>query len=286
MAHVEKSIDVRAPVDEVFDTLSNFEELPNFMEGLREVRKVSPYRLHFVENWGGTRQEWDARITDSTTNRRLAWSSETGDRRETEIVLEPLGRNSTRVYYAFDYEPRGVAASREGRGGTTENRVIGDLRRMKSYIESDGDQTGGERRMGGERRVGGGRTGGENRAGDAGREIRGKMMDTAEAGKQTMKSMVKTPKLNPFEWASASLLTIGGLNWALEGIFDFDLIDEVFDEDSITAKVLYGLIGASAVYTMFGLVRSDVMTRKHEQEHKGFEDEQHQPEFERRQAYV
>ena len=278
MAHVEKSIDVRAPVDEVFDTLSNFEELPNFMEGVREVRKVSPYRLHFVENWGGTRQEWDARITDSTTNRRLAWTSETGDRRETEIVLEPLGRNSTRVYYAFDYEPRGVIASREGRGATTENRVIGDLRRMKSYIESDGGQTGGGER--GRTYSGGGRNQG------AGREIRGKMMETAETGKQTMKSMVKTPKLNPFEWASASLLTIGGLNWALEGIFDFDLIDEVFDEDSITAKVLYGLIGASAVYTMFGLIRSDVMTRKHEQEHKDFEDEQHQSEFERRQAYV
>lgn len=279
MAHVEKSIDVRAPVDEVFDTLSNFEELPNFLEGVREVRKVSPYRLHFVENWGGTRQEWDARITDSTTNRRLAWTSETGDRRETEIVLEPLGRNSTRVYYAFDYEPRGVIASREGRGATTENRVIGDLRRMKSYIESDGGQTGGGGRAG--ERMGEGR-----RMGGGGREIRGKMMETAETGKQTMKSMVMTPKLNPFEWASASLLTLGGLNWALEGIFDFDLIDEVFDEDSITAKVLYGLIGASAVYTMFGLVRSDVMTRKHEQEHKDFEDEQHRSEFERRQAYV
>jgi uncharacterized membrane protein YuzA (DUF378 family)/carbon monoxide dehydrogenase subunit G len=257
MAHVEKSIDVRAPVDEVFGTLSNFEELPNFLEGVREVRKVSPYRLHFVENWGGTRQEWDARITDSTTNRRLAWTSETGDRRETEIVLEPLGRNSTRVYYAFDYEPRGVVASREGRGAMTENRVIGDLRRMKSYIESDGGRTGGE--------------------------MRGKIMET---GKRSMESMVKTPKLNPFEWASASLLTIGGVNWALEGIFDFDLIDEIFDKDSITAKVLYGLIGASAVYTMFGLVRSDMMTRKHEQEHKDFEEEQHRSEFERRQAYV
>ena len=281
MAHVEKSIDVRAPVDEVFDTLSNFEELPNFLEGVREVRKVSPYRLHFVENWGGTRNEWDARITDSTTNRRLAWSSETGDRRETEIVLEPLGRNSTRVYYAFDYEPRGVVASREGRGAATENRVIGDLRRMKSYIESDG-QGGGGRQDEGRRREESGRGRGQQRSD----EFREKMMETAESGKQSMKSMVKTPKLNPFEWASASLLTLGGINWALEGIFDFDLIDEIFDEDSIIAKVLYGMIGASAVYTMFGLVRSDVMTRKHEQAHKEHEEQQGRPEFERRQSFV
>ena len=43
---------------------TRFEEFPQFMEGVEEVRRLDAKRLHWVANIGGTRKEWDAQITE------------------------------------------------------------------------------------------------------------------------------------------------------------------------------------------------------------------------------
>jgi len=42
--------------------------------------------------------------------------------------------------------------------------------------------------------------------------------------------MFRTPHLNPLEWLSAIVLIIGGLNWALVGLFEYDLVAEIFGD--------------------------------------------------------
>lgn len=44
------------------------------------------------------------------------------------------------------------------------------------------------------------------------------------------------------------LLVIGGLNWLLVGIFDFDLVAAVFGELSAFARIIYILVGLSAIW--------------------------------------
>lgn len=44
------------------------------------------------------------------------------------------------------------------------------------------------------------------------------------------------------------LLFVGGLNWGLVGLFNVDLVDLIFGGSSILAKLVYILVGASAVY--------------------------------------
>jgi uncharacterized protein len=43
------------------------------------------------------------------------------------------------------------------------------------------------------------------------------------------------------------LIIIGGLNWGLIGFFDFNLVDSLFGEGSGVARVVYALVGLSAV---------------------------------------
>lgn len=43
------------------------------------------------------------------------------------------------------------------------------------------------------------------------------------------------------------LIIIGGLNWGLVGFFDFNLVDSLFGEGSGVARVVYALVGLSAV---------------------------------------
>jgi hypothetical protein len=51
------------------------------------------------------------------------------------------------------------------------------------------------------------------------------------------------------------LLAIGGLNWALVGLFDTDLIARVFGARSVFARVIYVAVGIAAVYCIVRLPR-------------------------------
>lgn len=46
------------------------------------------------------------------------------------------------------------------------------------------------------------------------------------------------------------LLTVGGLNWGLVGAFEFNLVDGLFGEGSVAARVVYVLVGLAAVYKL------------------------------------
>jgi uncharacterized membrane protein YuzA (DUF378 family) len=46
----------------------------------------------------------------------------------------------------------------------------------------------------------------------------------------------------------AVLLVVGGLNWGLVGLFSFDLVATIFGNMSIVSRLVYILVGLSAVY--------------------------------------
>jgi hypothetical protein len=52
---------------------------------------------------------------------------------------------------------------------------------------------------------------------------------------------------------AATLLVVGGLNWGLVALFDFDLVALItgaggFGSKNLLGAVVYGLVGLSAVY--------------------------------------
>ena len=49
---------------------------------------------------------------------------------------------------------------------------------------------------------------------------------------------------------SLVLVIIGGLNWGLVGFFDFSLVDTLFGADSAAARVVYGVVGVAALWTL------------------------------------
>lgn len=55
----------------------------------------------------------------------------------------------------------------------------------------------------------------------------------------------------------AVLLVVGGLNWGLVAVADFDLVAFLFGmgfgETSVLSKVVYALVGLSAVYQVVAL---------------------------------
>jgi uncharacterized membrane protein YuzA (DUF378 family) len=57
---------------------------------------------------------------------------------------------------------------------------------------------------------------------------------------------------------AATLLVVGGLNWGLVAVAEFDLVAWIFGlefgETNAASRVVYGLVGLSAVYGIGSLV--------------------------------
>ena len=85
--------------------------------------------------------------------------------------------------------------------------------------------------------------------------------------------MFKTPHLNPLEWLAALVLIVGGVNWGLVGVFEFDLVawitGEEFGQTNTATRIIYILVGLSALYMLPALLRMEAMTYRVERDSSG-----------------
>ena len=50
------------------------------------------------------------------------------------------------------------------------------------------------------------------------------------------------------------LLIVGGLNWGLVGLFDFNLVAAIFGDMTVLSRIIYVLVGLSALWQIVPLV--------------------------------
>jgi len=145
MDHVEKSIEVEAPISTVYNQWTQFEEFPRFMEGVESVRQMDDKRLHWRAEIGGKTVEWDAEIFEQIPDRRVAWRSVSGQMNSGMVNFEMIDASRTRVSLKLNYEPEGAMQKIGSAVGVVTARVEGDLKRFKQFIEKRGMETGGWR---------------------------------------------------------------------------------------------------------------------------------------------
>ena len=46
------------------------------------------------------------------------------------------------------------------------------------------------------------------------------------------------------------LVVVGGLNWGLVGLLNFDLVATIFGDMSMVSRIVYDLVGLSAIYVL------------------------------------
>jgi uncharacterized membrane protein len=142
MSTTEKSIDIDLPISTVYNQWTQFEEFPQFMDGVESVTQLDDTRLHWVADIAGTREEWDAEIVDQEPDRRIAWRAITGTKNDGVVTFEPLGPEATRVTLDIDVEPQGLKEQIGEKLGFVSKQVEGDLKRFKEFVESRGAETG------------------------------------------------------------------------------------------------------------------------------------------------
>ncbi len=139
--HVEETIRVNAPVNEVYEQWTNFEQFPRFMSGVDEVRRVSGDRLHWVGSIAGKDKEWDAEVVAEEPHERVAWRSTSGAPNHGTVNFRELGQGQTEVNLTMEVEPEDTLEDIASWLGLVSNRVENDLENFKEYMESQG--TGG-----------------------------------------------------------------------------------------------------------------------------------------------
>src|SRR4028118_2279029 len=63
MSSIIKTIDVNVPVRTAYNQWTQFEEFPQFMEGVTEIRQLSDSMTHWRTEIGGVKRGVDARLT-------------------------------------------------------------------------------------------------------------------------------------------------------------------------------------------------------------------------------
>lgn len=61
-------------------------------------------------------------------------------------------------------------------------------------------------------------------------------------------------KMNAADYTAWVLIVVGGLNWGLVGVFDYNLVDSLFGVDSTLSNVVYALVGLAAVYSLVSVL--------------------------------
>lgn len=142
MDHVEKSIEVEAPLSMVYNQWTQFEEFPKFMQGVEWVKQLDDKRLHWRAEIAGKVVEWNAEIFEQIPDRRVAWRSMSGPLNSGMVNFESLGPNRTNVSLKINFKPEGAMEKIGAALGVVSQRVEGDLERFKEFIENRGAETG------------------------------------------------------------------------------------------------------------------------------------------------
>jgi uncharacterized membrane protein len=141
--HVEKSIIIDRPPEDIYRFWRNFENLPRIMGHVKAVRVIDDRTSHWVAKGpAGMEVEWDAELTQDQENRRVAWRSLEGSDVKTEGAVSfeyaPDGRG-TEVRVSLDYLPpagKAGAAMAKLFGQEPSQQIEEDLNRFKSLLES------------------------------------------------------------------------------------------------------------------------------------------------------
>ena len=62
-------------------------------------------------------------------------------------------------------------------------------------------------------------------------------------------------RFNAVDWISMILLIVGGLNWGLVGLADFDLVAAIFGEGSALSRLVYILVGLAALFCLYTMTK-------------------------------
>src|SRR4029453_10914782 len=147
MPKVEDSIEVQAPVRQAYDQWTQFEEFPEFMDGIQSVQQLDDTHVQWSAEIRGEQRQWTTEITEQQPDERISWRTIAGEVKNDGVVsFEKIGDQGTRISVEMDVDGGSTMENVAGDLlGIVKAQVHGDLERFKQLIENRGEPTGAYR---------------------------------------------------------------------------------------------------------------------------------------------
>lgn len=142
MSHIVETIDLNVPVRIAYDQWTQFEEFPQFMEGIDAVYQMDDRTLDWHASVAGWPKSWRAEITEQLPDQRIAWTSIDGARNAGVVTFHRVDDERSRITLQLEVEPEGTLEEAADALGLVRRRAAGDLQRFKDFIEDRSRQTG------------------------------------------------------------------------------------------------------------------------------------------------
>ena len=142
---IVETIEVNVPVNTAYNQWTQFEDFPQFMASVHEIRQLDDKHLHWKANVAGEEKEWDVEITEQIPDKRIAWRSTSGVPNGGVVTFHKISDNLTRVALQMDYQPEGPLEKLGDAFGAVRMETRGNLQKFKDMLEKRGRETGGWR---------------------------------------------------------------------------------------------------------------------------------------------
>lgn len=77
-------------------------------------------------------------------------------------------------------------------------------------------------------------------------------MDRRTTGERRVASHARERSaMSALDYLAMALLIIGGLNWAMVGLFDVDMVATIFGPGSPATRIVYVVVGLAALYSIY-----------------------------------
>jgi uncharacterized membrane protein len=136
--HHTAAVTVDAPVHQVYELFTHFNDYPKFMTYVKEVTYIDDQTSHWVVDVIG-RHEWDAANEDWIPDKQIGWRSISGLENCGRVTFDVEDDNETFITVAITYEPPagvlGNIAEVLGAGKEFERRLQADLDHFAQMVE-------------------------------------------------------------------------------------------------------------------------------------------------------
>jgi len=130
MAEHSAEVTVNAPLHQVYQLYTHFNDYPKFMTFVKEVTYLDDKRSHWVVDIVG-RHEWDAVNENWIPDEQIGWRSVDGLANSGRVAFRDLAADRTAVLVTVSYVPPagllGNIGEALGAGNTFEQRLQHDL---------------------------------------------------------------------------------------------------------------------------------------------------------------
>jgi uncharacterized membrane protein len=142
---IVETIEVNVPVSTAYNQWTQFEQFPQFMASVHEIRQLDDKHLHWKANVAGEEKEWDVEITEQIPDKRIAWRSTSGVPNGGVATFHKISEDVTRIALQMDYQPEGAIEKIADAFGAVRLETRANLQRFKELLEARGKETGGWR---------------------------------------------------------------------------------------------------------------------------------------------